>query len=128
MEADVTLLRRFGGSFKHMTAMMVINALIYSGVFERHPTLTLMIAELGTGWMPFVLHDLDNRVTPTAELFMGPWKYAMKPSEYFTRNVRATPLATGSDAPLERIMEALPEDMARAEPREKISVVPASNR
>lgn len=111
MEADPTLLRQFGGGFRHVTAMMNINAMVFSGLFERHPTLTVCFAELGSGWMPFVLSDIDERATPTAELFLGEWTYPMKPSDYIRRNVRVTPLATGSDSPLDQIMGTLPADM-----------------
>lgn len=111
MDADATLLRQFGGSFRHFTPMMLINAMILAGVFERHPTLTLLVAELGVGWLPFFLNDIDDRTSPTAQLFLGEWKYPMKPSQYLQRNVRATPLAGGNDTPLDRIMDQLPEDM-----------------
>jgi Predicted metal-dependent hydrolase of the TIM-barrel fold len=111
MAADPTLLRQFGGGFRHVTAMMNINAMVFSGLFERHPTLTLTVAELGVGWLPFVLNDIDERATPTAELFLGKWKYPNSPSEYIRRNVRGTPLDCGSDNPLELIMQQLPEDM-----------------
>ena len=111
MEADATLLRQFGGSFRHVTPMLLINAMILSGVFERHPTLTLMVAELGVGWLPFFKNDIDDRISPTAQLFLGQWKYPLKPSEYLARNVRATPLAGGNDTPLVRIMDDLPQDM-----------------
>ena len=111
MEADATLLRQFGGSFRHVTPMLLINAMILSGVFERHPTLTLMVAELGVGWLPFFKNDIDDRISPTAQLFLGQWKYPLKPSEYLARNVRATPLAGGNDTPLARIMDDLPQDM-----------------
>ena len=111
MEADATLLRQFGGSFRHVTPMLLINAMILSGVFERHPTLTLMVAELGVGWLPFFKNDIDDRISPTAQLFLGEWKYPLKPSEYLARNVRATPLAGGNDTPLARIMDDLPQDM-----------------
>jgi len=111
MSDDVTLMRQFGGSFRHVTPMLMLNAMTLSGVFERHPTSTLLIAELGVGWLPFMLNDVDDRVTPTAELFLGKWKYPLKPSEYIKRNVRATPLAGGNDSPLLRIMSELPDDM-----------------
>lgn len=91
--------------------MMVVNAMILSGVFERHPTLSLVLAELGCGWLPFFLNDIDDRISPTAQLFLGQWKYPLKPSEYLVRNVRGTPLTGGNDTPLEGIMRALPEDM-----------------
>ncbi len=111
MEADNTLLRQFGGGFRHVTAMMNINAMVFSGLFERHPTLTVIFAELGSGWLPFVMNDADERATPTAELFLGDWKFPMRPSDYIKRNVRVTPLASGSDSPLDLIMAQLPPDM-----------------
>ena len=50
-------------------------------------------------------------MSPVAELFLGKSSLKLKPSEYLARNVRATPLDGGNDAPLLRNMEALPDDM-----------------
>lgn len=111
MEADATLLRQFGSSFRHVTPMLLLSALILGGVFERRPALTILLAELGVGWLPFFRRDIDDRATPTAELFLGDWKLPMKPSEYLARNVRATPLAGGNDSPLPAILRDLPEEM-----------------
>ena len=111
MEASPTVLRQFGSSFRCVTPMLVINAMVFAGVFQRHPMLTLMLAEMGVGWLPFFLNSIDDRADPTAELFLGKWDHDMKPSEYVRRNVRATPLASGSDSPLDQLMETLPEDM-----------------
>jgi len=108
---DATLLRQIGGSHRHVAPMTLLYALIYAGVFERHPRLTLLLAEVGTGWLPFLHREIDDRISPTAELFVGPWKLPMKPSEYLARNVRATPLDGGNDRPLLRILEDLPDDM-----------------
>jgi predicted TIM-barrel fold metal-dependent hydrolase len=109
--ADVTFLRQFGGSFRHFAPTTLINSMIYSGVFERHPKLTLFIAEVGVGWLPFLHREIDDRISPTAELFVGSWKYPMKPSEYLARNVRGTPLSAGNDSPLAKIIDELPDDM-----------------
>lgn len=109
--ADVTFLRQLGGSQRHVAPMMLLDSMIYSGVFERHPTLTLLLAEVGTGWLPFLYREIDDRITPTAELFLGSWKYPMKPSEYLARNVRGTPLSGGNDSPIVQIMNELPDDM-----------------
>ncbi len=108
---DVTLLRQLGGAHRHVAPTTLINGMVYSGVFERHPTLSLLLAEVGTGWLPFMYREIDDRISPTAELFLGKWKYDLKPSEYFARNVRATPLGAGNDQPLLRTMEDLPKDM-----------------
>lgn len=108
---DTTLLRMVGGAHRHVAPMTLLYALIYSGVFERFPNLTLLLAEVGTGWLPYLMREIDDRITPTAELFVGPWKLPLRPSEYLARNVRATPLSAGNDSPLTKIMEELPEDM-----------------
>ena len=97
---DVTLLRMVGSAHRHVAPMTLLYALIYSGVFERFPTLTLLLAEVGTGWLPFLFREIDDRISPTAELFLGKWKLPLRPSEYLARNVRATPLSGGNDSPL----------------------------
>ncbi|HXK22592.1 MAG TPA: amidohydrolase family protein [Myxococcota bacterium] len=108
---DVTLLRMLGGAHRHVAPTTLINALIYSGVFERFPTLTLLLAEVGTGWLPFLLREIDDRISPTAELFLGKWKLPLRPSEYLARNVKATPLSAGNDSPIAKILQELPDDM-----------------
>ena len=108
---DVTLLRQIGGSHRHVAPMTLLNAMVYSGAFEKHPTLTVLLAEVGVGWLPFLYREIDDRISPTAQLFLGKWSLPMKPSEYLARNVRATPLNGGNDQPLPRIMDELPDDM-----------------
>jgi len=111
MGGDSTLLRQFGSSFRHVAPQTLLYSLVYGGVFERHPTLTVMLAEVGTGWLPFLFHEIDDRIAPTSELFVGKWSYPLKPSEYLARNVRATPLDAGNDRPLPLILEQLPDDV-----------------
>ena len=108
---DPTLLRMLGGAHRHVAPTTLINALVYSGVFERFPKLTLLLAEVGTGWLPFLYREIDDRISPVAELFTGKWMHPLKPSEYLARNVKATPLNGGNDSPLLEIMEKLPDDM-----------------
>jgi len=108
---DTTVLRQIGSSHRHVAPMTLIYALIYGGVFERHPTLTLLLAEVGTGWLPFVHREIDDRSSALAEVFLGQYRLPLKPSEYLARNVRATPLGGGNDSPLVRIIDDLPDDM-----------------
>jgi predicted TIM-barrel fold metal-dependent hydrolase len=108
---DPTLLRMLGGAHRHVAPTTLVNALVYSGVFERFPKLTLLLAEVGTGWLPFLYREIDDRVAPVAELFVGKWRQPLKPSEYLARNVKATPLSGGNDSPLAKIISELPEDM-----------------
>ncbi len=108
---DTVLLRMLGGAHRHVAPTTLLNAMVYGGVFERFPTLTVLLAEVGTGWLPFMYREIDDRVSPVAELFLGKSTLKLKPSEYLARNVKATPLAGGNDSPLPRIMEDLPEEM-----------------
>jgi predicted TIM-barrel fold metal-dependent hydrolase len=108
---DVTLLRMVGSAHRHVAPMTLLYALIYSGVFERHPSLTLLLAEVGTGWLPYLFREIDDRISPTAELFLGKWTLPLRPSDYLARNVRATPLHGGNDHPIAKIIRELPADM-----------------
>lgn len=108
---DTTLLRMICSAHRHVAPTTLINSLVYSGVFERFPKLTLMLAEVGTGWLPFLYREIDDRVSPVAQLFLGKSALRSRPSEYLARNVKATPLGAGNDSPLLKIMEELPDEM-----------------
>ena len=69
-------------------------ALIFAGVFERHPRLKFVLTEQGTGWVPGTLANLDwfakrMRIPTAAEYQFGGAaveKLSLTPSEYFRRN------------------------------------------
>jgi predicted TIM-barrel fold metal-dependent hydrolase len=66
--------------------------MIWSGVFERYPTLKTVVTEGSSIWAPELLALMDHRYSAhhfTAKLGTA-YKDAikMKPSEYFRRNVR----------------------------------------
>lgn len=111
LATDTTTLRMLGSAQRQVAPNTLLNGLCYTGVFERFPQLTVLLAEVGTGWLPFLYREIDDRTTPTAELFLGRYRLPMKPSEYLARNVKATPLSGGNDTPLARIMEDLPPEM-----------------
>jgi uncharacterized protein len=111
---DPTVIRQIGGSHFHVPPMTLLYSLIYGGVFERHPKLTVLLAEVGVGWLPFLYWDIDHVLSNHAKLMLGEWRYPLKPSEYLARNVRGTPLrgvVGGGDQELLKIMSALPDDM-----------------
>ena len=68
--------------------------LMFSGVFERHPSLQFVLTEVGAGWAPDVLRELDhfynqmkNEPETSEHIFGGPAvaKMPLTPSEYFER-------------------------------------------
>lgn len=63
-------------------------AMIFSGVFERHPGLTVVSAEADIGWIANYIQRIDHTMRKH-----GPrlgLKLERMPSEYFRRNVKAT--------------------------------------
>jgi predicted TIM-barrel fold metal-dependent hydrolase len=59
--------------------------LMMSGVFDRHPTLKLMMTELRADWVPATLAFLDQQFAK------HPHNLELTPSEYFYRNCALTP-------------------------------------
>lgn len=63
--------------------------MIFSGVLETRPTLRLVLAESGIGWLPYFVSRMDQ----TAEKHVPSatdYQIKMKPSEIFRRQVYAT--------------------------------------
>lgn len=111
VEGDTTLLRQLGVSQGHQSIQIFLNAMVFGGVFERHPNLTVLIAETGIHWFAGTVQHMqqrDARHVKTAELFMGPYRWSLSPEEFIRRNVRITPLANLHQSPL-RLLEELPE-------------------
>ena len=69
-----------GHKFDGMTSLA---HLICSGVMERYPRLEFAVAEIGIGWIPFWLQELDYYSAARTKL-------ARAPSEYFRRQVTST--------------------------------------
>jgi predicted TIM-barrel fold metal-dependent hydrolase len=89
-------------SAKKRTVAVAINShevektfatLILSGVLERFPGLKVVSAELNCGWIPYLLHRMDERFQARGARLHGspfPTKLTLKPSEYFRRQLYAT--------------------------------------
>lgn len=62
------------------------------GTLERHPGLRFILGESGTGWVPFVVQEMDYRYRGTPERRRSPEGVPLKelPSDVFRRQVWAT--------------------------------------
>jgi len=90
------------------SAEIWLTALVMGGVFERHPTLTVLISELGIDWLPRLAGRLDGMAGGGASpLVLGSYDLPLQPSEYILRNVRISPLPSPDQTP-ERLLEHLP--------------------
>ena len=61
--------------------------MIFSGVFERHPTLTLAIVEFELAWAPHLLATMDYTYRERHEEAIYRFKGDVRPSDFFHRNV-----------------------------------------
>jgi predicted TIM-barrel fold metal-dependent hydrolase len=61
--------------------------LMLGGVFDRHPTLRIVVTEIRADWVPATFAYLDERFAKSAPTL------ALKPSEYWQRNCWVTPSA-----------------------------------
>src|SRR2546422_11188917 len=61
--------------------------MIFSGVFERHPRLTLAIVEFELSWAPNILAAMDYTYRERHEEAIHRFKGDMRPSDFFHRNV-----------------------------------------
>jgi hypothetical protein len=77
--------------FLHTAAALACTDLIVHGVLDRHPGLRIGIVELSAVWVPMFLMMLDGGYDFTARLNGSvPAPLALRPSEYFLRQVRVS--------------------------------------
>jgi predicted TIM-barrel fold metal-dependent hydrolase len=88
----------------HVPAALACTDLILSGVLERHPDLRLGIVELSAVWVPLYLMMLDGGAAFVERLGGRPPKLAMKPSDYFRRQVRVSCFAYELPRNVERLL------------------------
>lgn len=69
--------------FVTQTAMSQI---VFSGVLDRHPKLKVVFAECRVGWLPFFIEHMDRQARERSTDV----KLALKPSEYWKRQMAAT--------------------------------------
>ena len=65
------------------------------GILERHPKLKIVLAEAGTGWLPWVIEELDYRYWRLCEARQywderGGITLKEKPSDVFKRQIYST--------------------------------------
>jgi predicted TIM-barrel fold metal-dependent hydrolase len=105
---DPGLVRLLSVLQPEQSAEIWLTAMVMGGVFERHPTLTVLISELGVDWLPRLAERLDTMATGGADLVLGEYRFPRRPSEYIRHHVRISPLPAGHQSP-RALLEALPE-------------------
>jgi predicted TIM-barrel fold metal-dependent hydrolase len=100
---------RFANCQNHQSAEMCLYAMLYGGVFARHPKLTVLVAELWTGWVPNFIRKVEVLTGKGGP--WGPWPYPASGGDYLRRNVRVTPLPGLGDWNALELLRSHPEIM-----------------
>ncbi len=97
---DPALVRVISVLQPYQQALVFLNAMVLGGVFERHPTLTVVFAEHGIDWITPATFRMDALATPgLSPLLLGEYRLPLTPGEYVRRNVRVTPLPVPHESP-----------------------------
>lgn len=104
------LLRQLGASQGSQSAILMLNGMVFGGVFDRHPNLTVLFAELGIHWFAGAVEHMEARgpSVPESAVYMGRYEFELTPTEFVRRNVRITPLPRLHQSP-KRLLEDYPE-------------------
>ena len=74
-----------------LSIWQTMTALIFDGVFDRHPNLKFGVIELGASWLPSWLHFMDSGFEAFRKGEARLQALSMKPSELAERQLRVTP-------------------------------------
>jgi predicted TIM-barrel fold metal-dependent hydrolase len=105
--SGVSGLARIANTQRVHATQNLLSALLYGGVFARHPTLTVLLEEMRVGWVPFFVSMLERQARSSPAL--GDWPYEMSGGDMLRRNVRITPLPGFGDDDALDVLAALPE-------------------
>jgi len=105
--AGIAGLIRLANTQRAHAAQNLLSALLYGGVFARHPTLTVLLEEMRVNWIaPFI--DTLSRQALSSPI-LGDWPFEVSGGDMLRRNVRVTPLPGLGDSDALDFLARLPE-------------------
>jgi predicted TIM-barrel fold metal-dependent hydrolase len=105
--AGVAGLVRLANTQRIHAAQNLMSALLYGGVFARHPDVTVLLEEMRIGWVPWFVQMLDRQSQSSAAL--GDWPWPDSGGDMLRRNVRTTPLPGFGDVDALDVLAQLPQ-------------------
>ncbi len=88
------------------TVKLALAAMVFDGVFERHPKLHVFVEELGVSWLPEFLEKIDALAKGRGRV---PYDLPLLPSEYLRRQVRVAALSTTDD--ISPLLDRIPTEI-----------------
>jgi len=77
---------------RFFSAVRPFTYLVYGGVFERHPNLKVVAAEVNFGWLPFWVQTMEQNFAIRSELGDSTLQNPKRPVEYMGENLFVTVL------------------------------------
>jgi predicted TIM-barrel fold metal-dependent hydrolase len=105
--AGIGGLVRLANTQRIHAAQNLLSALLYGGVFARHPDVTVLLEEMRIGWVPWFVQMLERQSQSSAAL--GEWPWERSGGEMLRHNVRTTPLPGFGDTDAFDVLAVLPE-------------------
>lgn len=100
---------------------LLVGALVYDGVLERHPKMTVVVEEVGIDWLPHLMTAMDLSIGRTrpeqhddefrpSHLVPGKsYTLPLAPTDYVRRQIRVTPLP--ATHPISGVIEHVPPEI-----------------
>jgi predicted TIM-barrel fold metal-dependent hydrolase len=105
--AGVTGLTRLANTQRIHAAQNLLVSMLYGGVFNRHPNLTVVLEEMKVGWLPSFIDACTRQSLPSPGL--GDWPFDVSGGDMLRRNVKFTPLPGFGDIEALDVVAHLPE-------------------
>ena len=105
--AGVGGLTRLANTQRVHVAQNLMVSMLYGGVFDRHPKLTVVLEEMKVGWLPSFVDIVTRQSLSNPGL--GDWPFDVSGGEMVRRNVKFTPLPGFGDIEAHDVVAALPE-------------------
>ena len=103
----VTALTRLANTQRIHVAQNLLVSMLYGGVFDRHPDLTVVLEEMKVGWVPSFVDACTRQSLPSPGL--GEWPYEVSGGDMLRRNLKVTPLPGFGDEEALDVLAQLPE-------------------
>ncbi len=81
-----------GTAYRFFSAIKPLTYMIFGGVFERHPALAIVAAEVNMGWIPFWAQTLEQNLAVRSGMGDATASRSLRPTEVLGRNVFVTVL------------------------------------
>src|SRR5262249_303637 len=100
-------LTRLANTQRIHVAQNLLVSLLYGGVFDRHPDLTVLIEEMKIGWLPSFVDACTRQSLSSPAL--GEWPFATSGGDMLHRTVKIPPLPGFGDVEALDVLLQLPD-------------------